>query len=324
MDRLEQIKQPIQAEFEVFKQKFDASLQSSNPLLCEVINFIKQRKGKMMRPILTLLIAKLVGKINESTYYAAISLETLHTASLVHDDVVDESDKRRGQSSVNAIYDNKVSVLVGDYMLSTSLVNASLTQDIRLVELIARLGLELSEGEVIQLSNTDASDFSEEVYFDIIRKKTAALFATAAEAGALSANSSDEMAKNAALFGELLGIAFQIKDDIFDYYASDELGKPTGNDMREGKLTLPALYVLNTLKDESMIALALKIRSLEATSDEIAQFIQYVKHFGGIEYATQVMKNYRNKALSILPETTSQELKDALTAYIDYVIERKK
>lgn len=324
MDRLELIKQPIQAEFEVFKQKFDASLQSSNPLLSEVISFIKQRKGKMMRPILTLLIAKLVGKINESTYYAAISLETLHTASLVHDDVVDESDKRRGQSSVNAIYDNKVSVLVGDYMLSASLVNASLTQDIRLVELIARLGLELSEGEVIQLSNTDASDFSEEVYFDIIRKKTAALFATAAEAGALSANSSDEMAKNAALFGELLGIAFQIKDDIFDYYASDELGKPTGNDMREGKLTLPALYVLNTLKDEAMIALALKIRSLEATSDEIARFIQYVKHFGGIEYATQVMKNYRNKALSILPETTSQELKDALTAYIDYVIERKK
>lgn len=278
----------------------------------------------MMRPILTLLIAKLVGKVNESTYYAAISLETLHTASLVHDDVVDESDKRRGQSSVNAIYDNKVSVLVGDYMLSTSLVNASLTQDIRLVELIARLGLELSEGEVIQLSNTDASDFSEEVYFDIIRKKTAALFATAAEAGALSANSSDEMAKNAALFGELLGIAFQIKDDIFDYYASDELGKPTGNDMREGKLTLPALYVLNTLKDEEMMQLALKIRSLEASCDEIALFIEYVKKNGGIEYASQVMVDYRNKALSMLPETTSKELKDALTAYIDYVIERKK
>ena len=324
MDRLEQIKQPISAEFEVFKQKFDASLQSSNPLLGEVISFIKQRKGKMMRPMLALLMAKLYGEIEDSTYYAAISLELLHTASLVHDDVVDESDKRRGQSSVNAIYDNKVSVLVGDYLLATSLTNAALTQDVQLVELVSRLGQNLSEGEIIQLTNTNATDFSEEVYFDVIKKKTAALFATAAEAGALSSNSSDEMAKNAALFGELLGIAFQIKDDIFDYYASDELGKPTGNDMREGKLTLPALYVLNTLKDESMIALALKIRSLEATSDEIAQFIQYVKYFGGIEYATQVMKNYRNKALSILPETTSQELKDALTAYIDYVIERKK
>ena len=324
MERLEQIKSPISAEFEVFKQKFDASLQSSNPLLGEVINFIKQRKGKMMRPILTLLMAKLYGEIEDSTYYAAISLELLHTASLVHDDVVDESDKRRGQSSVNAIYDNKVSVLVGDYLLATSLTNAAMTADVQLVELVSRLGQALSEGEIIQLSNTNASDFSEEVYFDVIKKKTAALFSTAAEAGARSVKSSDEMAKNAALFGELIGIAFQIKDDIFDYYKSDELGKPTGNDMREGKLTLPALYVLNTLKDESMMSLALKIRSLEATSEEISHFIDYVKTNGGIDYATEVMVNYRNQALQILPQTTSPQLRDALTAYIDYVIERKK
>ena len=324
MERLEQIKSPISAEFEVFKQKFDASLQSSNPLLGEVINFIKQRKGKMMRPILTLLMAKLYGEIEDSTYYAAISLELLHMASLVHDDVVDESDKRRGQSSVNAIYDNKVSVLVGDYLLATSLTNAAMTTDVQLVELVSRLGQALSEGEIIQLSNTNASDFSEDVYFDVIKKKTAALFSTAAEAGARSVKSSDEMAKNAALFGELLGIAFQIKDDIFDYYKSDVLGKPTGNDMREGKLTLPALYVLNTLKDEAMISLALKIRSLEATSEEIAHFIDYVKTNGGIDYATEVMVNYRNQALQILPQTTSPQLRDALTAYIDYVIERKK
>ena len=324
MERLEQIKSPISAEFEVFKQKFDASLQSSNPLLGEVINFIKQRKGKMMRPILTLLMAKLYGEIEDSTYYAAISLELLHTASLVHDDVVDESDKRRGQSSVNAIYDNKVSVLVGDYLLATSLTNAAMTTDVQLVELVSRLGQALSEGEIIQLSNTNASDFSEDVYFDVIKKKTAALFSTAAEAGARSVKSSDEMAKNAALFGELLGIAFQIKDDIFDYYKSDVLGKPTGNDMREGKLTLPALYVLNTLKDESMMSLALKIRSLEATTEEIAHFIDYVKANGGIDYATEVMVNYRNQALQILPQTTSPQLRDALTAYIDYVIERKK
>ena len=324
MERLEQIKSPISAEFEVFKQKFDASLQSSNPLLGEVINFIKQRKGKMMRPILTLLMAKLYGEIEDSTYYAAISLELLHTASLVHDDVVDESDKRRGQSSVNAIYDNKVSVLVGDYLLATSLTNAAMTTDVQLVELVSRLGQALSEGEIIQLSNTNASDFSEDVYFDVIKKKTAALFSTAAEAGARSVKSSDEMAKNAALFGELLGIAFQIKDDIFDYYKSDVLGKPTGNDMREGKITLPALYVLNTLKDEAMISLALKIRSLEATSEEIAHFIDYVKTNGGIDYATEVMVNYRNQALQILPQTTSPQLRDALTAYIDYVIERKK
>ena len=324
MDRLEQIKQPISAEFEVFKQKFDIALQSSNPLLGEVISFIKRRKGKMMRPMLTLLMAKLCGKIEESTYYAAISLETLHTASLIHDDVVDESDKRRGQLSVNALYDNKVAVLVGDYLLATSLMNAALTGDIRVVDLVSRLGQDLSEGEIIQLSNTNASDFSEEVYFDVIKKKTAALFSSAAEAGAKSAKASDEMAEKASLFGVLIGIAFQIKDDIFDYYASDELGKPTGNDMREGKLTLPALYVLNTLKDESMKALALKIRALEASSEEIIRFVEYVKDNGGIEYATKVMIDYRNKALDVLPQTTSQELKDALTAYIDYVIDRKK
>ena len=324
MSRLEQIKQPIQAEFEVFKQKFDASLQSSNPLLSEVINFIKQRRGKMMRPMLTLLMAKLCGKIEESTYYAAISLELLHTASLVHDDVVDESDKRRGQASVNALYDNKVSVLVGDFLLATSLTNAALTDNISLVKLVSCLGQKLSEGEIIQLSNTNASDFSEDVYFDVIKKKTAALFSTAAEAGVRSVESCDETAEKAYQFGELIGIAFQIKDDIFDYNPSDSLGKPSGNDMKEGKLTLPALYVLNAFNEESMKNLALKIRSLEATNEEIALFIDYIKRNGGIEYATQVMIDYRNKALALLPKTASPDLKEALTSYIDYVIERSK
>lgn len=324
MSRLEQIKEPIQAEFEVFKQKFDASLQSSNPLLGEVINFIKQRRGKMMRPMLTLLMAKLCGKIEESTYYAAISLELLHTASLVHDDVVDESDKRRGQASVNALYDNKVSVLVGDFLLATSLTNAALTDNISLVKLVSCLGQKLSEGEIIQLSNTNASDFSEDVYFDVIKKKTAALFSTAAEAGVRSVESCDEIAEKAYRFGELIGIAFQIKDDIFDYNSSDSLGKPSGNDMKEGKLTLPALYVLNAFNDESMKKLALKIRSLEATTEEITLFIDYVKQNGGIEYATQVMIDYRNKALALLPKTASPDLKEALTSYIDYVIKRSK
>ena len=324
MSRLEQIKQPIQAEFEVFKQKFDASLQSSNPLLGEVINFIKQRRGKMMRPMLTLLMAKLCGKIEESTYFAAISLELLHTASLVHDDVVDESDKRRGQASVNALYDNKVSVLVGDFLLATSLTNAALTENISLVKLVSCLGQKLSEGEIIQLSNTNASDFSEDVYFDVIKKKTAALFSTAAEAGVRSVESCDEIAEKAYQFGELIGIAFQIKDDIFDYNPSDSLGKPSGNDMKEGKLTLPALYVLNAFNDESMKKLALKIRSLEATNEEITLFIDYVKQNGGIEYATQVMIDYRHKALALLPQTASPDLKVALTSYIDYVIERSK
>lgn len=310
-------------EFEVFKQMFDASLQSSNPLLNEVITYIKQRNGKMMRPMLVLLMAKVYGEVLDATYHAAISLELLHTASLVHDDVVDESDKRRGQKSVNALYDNKVSVLVGDYLLASSLKEAAMTSDIRIVNLVAKLGQNLSEGEIVQLSNTEAVDFSEDVYFEVLRKKTASLFSTCAEAGALSTKSTDEIEQNASLFGEMIGIAFQIKDDIFDYFTSD-VGKPTGNDMREGKLTLPALFVLNHFADETMRALAYRIRSLEATQEEIEGFIEYVKQQGGIEYAQKVMMDYRNKALDLLPSATTPDVRDALAAYIDYVINRTK
>ncbi len=324
MDKLQQIKLPIDKEFEEFRRLFDSSLQSSNSLLSEVLSYIKQRNGKMMRPILALLIAKLFGEINDSTLHAALSLELLHTASLVHDDVVDESDKRRGQSSVNAIYNNKVSVLVGDYMLATSLKHSAMTREITIVDLVACLGQNLSEGEIIQLANINASEFSEEVYYDVIRKKTAALFTASAEAGAISVHASDEMMKNARRFGEMIGIAFQIKDDIFDYYSSDEIGKPTGNDMREGKLTLPALYVLNTFDDGEMRKLALRIRSLDASDEEIARFIEYIKVKGGIEYARQAMADYRNKALALLPPSADRTVKDALTAYIDYVIERDK
>ena len=324
MDKLQQIRLPIVKEFEEFKSLFDASLQSSNPLLSEVLTYIKQRNGKMMRPILTLLMAKLFGEINYSALHAALSLELLHTASLVHDDVVDESDKRRGQSSVNAIYNNKESVMEGDFMLATSLKHSAMTGSIRIVDLVARLGQNLAEGEIIQLTNINASEFSEEVYYDVIRKKTAALFTASAEAGAVAVNSSDEMVQNARLFGEMIGIAFQIKDDIFDYYSSGEIGKPTGNDMSEGKLTLPALHVLNTLGDEKMCQLAFRIKSLDATDAEISLFIDYVKKNGGIEYARQVMVDYRNKALDLLPSTADTTIKDALTAYIDYVIEREK
>ena len=320
---MEQIKQPIAHEFEVFKRMFDESLHSSNPLLGEVIAYIKQRSGKMMRPMLMLLVAKTFGEVSASTYHAAISLELLHTASLVHDDVVDESDKRRGQKSVNALYDNKVSVLVGDYLLATSLKESAFTGDIKIVDLVAKLGQNLSEGEIVQLSNTSASDFSEDVYYEVIRKKTAALFAACAEAGARSAHITDEMAENAYLFGEMIGIAFQIKDDIFDYYSSD-IGKPTGNDMREGKLTLPALHVLNTSADENLKALALRIRSLEASQEEISDFIEEIKGRGGIDYARQAMTDYRNKALALLPLTVPPEIRKALTSYIDYVINREK
>lgn len=321
MDKLEQIKFPISKEIKEYKRLFDSSLHSSNPLLNEVLTYIKQRNGKMMRPVLTLLMAKLYGEISESTYHAALSLELLHTASLVHDDVVDESDKRRGQLSVNAVYDNKVSVLVGDYLLATSLNEASMTEDMHMVKLVSLLGQNLSEGEIIQLSNTDSFDFSEEVYYDVIRKKTAALFAACAEAGT---RLSDENVETGYLFGEMIGIAFQIKDDIFDYFSSTEIGKPTGNDMREGKLTLPALYVLRAYPDDEMRGLALRIRSMEVTDTEISRFIDYVKANGGIEYAAYVMDSYRDKALALLPKTADPVVKEALTAYVDYAVDRTK
>lgn len=324
MDKIELITQPIERELEAFRQLFDSSLQSSDPLLNEVLSYIKKRNGKMMRPILVMLMAKLHGVLNDATLHAALSLELLHTASLVHDDVVDESDKRRGQSSVNAVYNNKVSVLVGDYMLATSLRHAAYTNKIELVELVARLGQELAEGEIIQLANTSNGEFSEEVYFNVIRKKTAALFTVSAESGAVSVQAPEEAVKNAALFGEMIGIAFQIKDDIFDYFENTELGKPTGNDMVEGKLTLPALYVINKMGTEEIRELGLRIRRLEASKEEIASFVELIKREGGIAYAEQVMYGYRDRALELLPASTEEQYRTALTAYIDYVIERNK
>lgn len=324
MNKIELIRKPVEKELGEFKALFDDSLKSSTPLLDDVLSYIKKRNGKMMRPILVLLCAKLFGTPDASALHAALSLELLHTASLVHDDVVDESDKRRGQSSVNAIYNNKVSVLVGDYLLATSLKHAATTGRIELVDLVSRLGQDLSEGEIIQLANTNNRDFSEEIYFDVIRKKTAALFTASAESGALAANASEEEVKTAALFGEMIGIAFQIKDDIFDYFESEELGKPTGNDMMEGKLTLPALYVLNGRGGERYRELALKIRALEASQEEIGELVSFVKKEGGIEYAEKMMRDYRNKALALLPVSVEEDVKEALTLYIDYVIERNK
>lgn len=277
-----------------------------------------------MRPILVLLVAKLYGEIKPETLHAAVSLELLHTASLVHDDVVDESTERRGQLSVNAIFNNKVAVLVGDFLLATSLVHAERTRNHDIIGVVACLGQDLAEGEILQLSNVSNREYSETIYFDVIRKKTAALFAACTKAAALSVEVTDEKAEFARLFGENIGICFQIKDDIFDYFESKEIGKPTGNDMLEGKLTLPALYVLNHKKDPEACSLALRIRSLEATPEEIASFVEYVKREGGIEYAEQVMHDYRNQALSLLPDSADASVSEALTAYIDYVIERNK
>lgn len=324
MDKLSAIASPVAEELEQFKALFECSLVSSDPLLNQVLTHIKQRGGKMMRPILVLLIAKLFGKAKNATYHSAVALELLHTASLVHDDVVDESDKRRGQASVNAIYNNKISVLVGDYLLATCLMHASRTSNEEIVEVIACLGQDLSEGEILQLSNVSNATLDENVYFDVIRKKTAALFAACTKAAALSVDASPEEVEMARLFGEYVGICFQIKDDIFDYYDSLEIGKPTGNDMREGKLTLPAIYALNSTQDADAFRLAIKVKSGEVTGDEIARLIEYTKQNGGIDYAKSTMMAYKDRAKDLIADIKNIAVRDALFCYLDYVVNRVK
>lgn len=278
-----------------------------------------------MRPMLILLIAKNYGGVNSVTQHSAVGLELLHTASLVHDDVVDESVERRGQASVNAEYNNKVAVLVGDYVLSTALLNVSLTNNSKIVQSLAELGRTLSNGEILQLSNIQNTDFSEDVYYEVIKMKTAALFEACCEIGAMSANASDEDISKARNFGQNLGIIFQIRDDIFDYYDSKEIGKPTGNDMAEGKLTLPVLYALNSTHDAEMEEIARKVKRGDVTRDEIALLVDFTKANGGIEYAEQKMLELRNKCLEYIDsESVSDEIRTSLTSYIDYVIQRKK
>lgn len=324
MDNSSLIKSPISEELEDFKRLFDSSLSSSNLLLNSVIAHIRQKNGKMMRPILVLLAAKLYGKICPATLHAAVSLELLHNASLVHDDVVDESTERRGQLSVNAIFNNKVSVLAGDFLLATALVQVGQTRNHTIINVVSCLGQDLADGELLQLSNVSNLQFSEDVYFDVIRKKTAVLFAACTKAGALSVGADDEKAEFARLFGEYIGLCFQIKDDIFDFFESKEIGKPTGNDMMEGKLTLPVIYALNTTQDKAAKEIAIKVKNGEATADEIALLIEFVKQHGGIEYAAKTMYAYREKALSLLASMPETDVKIALAAYLDYVVEREK
>lgn len=324
MDNSSLIKAPISVELEDFKKLFDSSLSSSNLLLNSVIAHIRQKNGKMMRPMLVLLAAKLYGEVCPATLHAAVALELLHNASLVHDDVVDESTERRGQLSVNAIFNNKVAVLSGDYLLATSLVQVGLTRNHAIIDIVSCLGQDLAEGELLQLSNVSNLQFSEDVYFDVIRKKTAVLFAACTKAGALSVGADDEKAEFARLFGEYIGLCFQIKDDIFDYFESKEIGKPTGNDMMEGKLTLPVLYALNSTGDKAAEKIAVKIKNGEASADEISHLIEFAKLHGGIEYASQTMYAYREKTLSLLASMPDTDVKKALAAYLDYVVEREK
>ena len=324
MDYLSVIKKPITEELNHFIDLFNTSLEHQDGLLSQVLMFIKQRSGKRMRPMLMLLIAKAFGCVSEVTQHAAIGLELLHTASLVHDDVVDESGERRGQASVNAFYDNKVAVLVGDYILSTALLHVSYTSSDRIVSGLAELGRTLSDGEILQLENISNQTISEEAYYEVIKRKTAALFEACTEIGALSVGASKDDVEQARLFGLHLGMAFQIRDDIFDYYESNDIGKPTGNDMAEGKLTLPVIHAVLSADNGAMKDLALKVRKGEVTPEEVAQLVAFTKENGGIEYAEAKMREFKNKAIGFIEENIQDaDIKQALNAYLDYVIERK-
>ena len=323
MDYLSLIKAPIATELADFVAMFNESLTHSDGLLGTALAHIRQRGGKRMRPMLIMLMAKNFGQVSQVTQNAAVGLELLHTASLVHDDVVDESSERRGQASVNATYDNKVAVLVGDYILSTALLRVSLSAHQKIVQLLAELGRTLAAGEILQLSNIQNQEFSEDVYYQIINNKTAALFEACAKIGAISAGASEEEIREAAKFGQNIGIIFQIRDDIFDYFDSKEIGKPTGNDMLEGKLTLPVIYALNNGNYESMQTLARKVKAGTVNADEIAVLVEFTKEQGGIQYAEQKMEEIGREAKIFIDKYVKEKaIKDALTAYLEYVIQR--
>ena len=324
MDNLSTIRTPIYTELQDFIALFDKSLTHEDGLLGQALEHVRAKGGKRMRPILILLMTKSFGKVTPVAQYAAVGLELLHTASLVHDDVVDESGERRGQASVNASYNNKVAVLVGDYILSTALLNIARTNDCDIVCDLAELGRTLSNGEILQLTNIVNTNFSEEVYFEVIRQKTAALFESCAVIGAKAGGADKQAVEAARAFGRNVGIIFQIRDDIFDYYQSADLGKPTGNDMAEGKLTLPVLYALNTTGDTQMAALARKVKARNVSAEEIAQLVEFTKNNGGIAYAERKMAECQALAIDFIDHYVADtQLKNALKAYVDFIIDRK-
>ena len=322
MDYLSKIRRPIEGEMNDFIELFNLSLSHEDGLLEQVLSHIRQRGGKRMRPMLLMLSAKNYGKVSDVTLNAALGLELLHTASLVHDDVVDESGERRGQASVNASFNNKVAVLVGDFILSTALLRVAISDNIQIVKHLSELGRILSNGELLQLSNISNTEISEDIYYQVIEKKTAVLFESCSALGAISVGASDDDIEKAKRFGHNIGMIFQIRDDIFDYFDSKEIGKPTGNDMAEGKLTLPVIYALNHSDSSAMMTLAKKVKAGTINADEIAVLVEFTKQSGGIYYAEHKMEEFAAEAQKYIDACVKSELKEAFTAYLDYVIQR--
>ena len=323
MNTLEALQKPIADVLEQYKQQFEETLQSDNPLLQQAIDHLLQKKGKLVRPTLVFLSAKLFGSVNQCVYDVALALELLHTASLVHDDVVDESDRRRGQASVNALMTNQIAVLVGDFLLSRALHHAALTGDTKVVDVIANLGQTLADGELLQLANLDEEKLDEASYYMVVRKKTSSLFAVAAQLGVLASGGSEEEAERMRRFGHLVGTCFQLRDDIFDYDTKTDVGKPAGNDMKEGKLTLPVIHVINKTKDEEMLSKALKVRRGEATQEEIDDLVAFTIDNEGIEYAYWAMNEFRMMADGLIDESRDPAIVESLHSLVSFMAERK-
>lgn len=317
------IRRPIEAELQQYVQLFDEVLTHKETFMNQALAYVRGRKGKMMRPILVLLFAKELGEVREATLHSAVTLELLHTSSLIHDDVVDESDERRGQASVHKVYDNKIAVLLGDYMLANTLHQAALTRKIDIVEHVSLLGANLSEGEIFQLANVDTDYISEHAYYSIIKRKTAALFAACGALSALSMDADAEYYAKAKKFGEIVGICFQIRDDIFDYFDDPQIGKPRAGDMKEGKLTLPVIYAVNSTGDAEARRLAMKVKAHEATADDIAALIDFTKAHGGIEYAEAQMDRFREEARALIADFRNDDVRRSLEDYVDFVIGRE-
>lgn len=324
MKPVEQIKLPIAKEMELFETKFKDSMLSKVPLLNRITYYIVRRKGKQMRPMFVFLVAKMVsnGGFDERTYRGASVVELIHTATLVHDDVVDDSNRRRGFFSINALWKNKIAVLVGDYLLSKGLLLSIDNEDFDLLKLISIAVREMSEGELLQIEKARKLDITEEVYFEIIRQKTATLIAACCGIGAASVGANNETVQQMRKFGEYIGIAFQIKDDLFDY-TEDKIGKPTGIDIKEQKMTLPLIYTLNTCSPKEKSWLINSVKKHNKNKKRVKEVIAFVKDNGGLEYTTAKMHDYKNKALAILDNFPDSEYKDSLLQMIDYVVERK-
>ncbi|MBC9798051.1 polyprenyl synthetase family protein [Sinomicrobium weinanense] len=325
MKPVARIKQPIYTEMELFEKKFYESMSSKVSLLNRITYYIVNRKGKQMRPMFVFLVAKMVsgGKVNERTYRGASVIELIHTATLVHDDVVDDSNRRRGFFSLNALWKNKIAVLVGDYLLSKGLLLSIDNDDFDLLKIISVAVREMSEGELLQIEKARRLDITEEVYYEIIRQKTATLIAACCALGACSVKPDSEETEKMRKFGELIGMAFQIKDDLFDY-GEERIGKPTGIDIKEQKMTLPLIYTLNTCSDKDKKWLINSVKNYNKNARRVKEVIAFVKENGGLEYAEGKMKEFQQEALQLLGSYPQSDYRDALELMVNYVIDRKK